>query len=775
MVLIARTLVVAAVVAALAPAPSAGAATEAPTFAGDDVVAAPPDYATEVLGDPWDYRNREDILVDGNGPTLNVANTTLQHGRLVFDVTGSGYVSPVFPGFPGAIPAGREGTHRPIDASRYDRATFRMYSSVRVPAALMWFGCPAFEDRCLGGHRFTAEPGWHTYELPMVNEFPGLPVAWAGAVLGLRVALNAETTAHVEVDWMRLHRAAPGTRVEWTNPSPGSRSSLLWDADADPSNNTADRPGWGVLGTTTAETGTATFPAGMAPGAYRFLATSGGNRTPYSRPLTVDRPPQPVIDDPDEAGGADYATVVLRDPWDLSQASDVAKLGNVTGVSFSDGMLQATNGGPTVNDPYVLLRQQGTIDPARFHRLTVRMTYDGPFDLADAPGGGTHGRLLWQRQDRGDDFQDGREIVTYTTVDTYTADLATDPAGAISEDGPGWTGSPITAVRWDPNEDRGARRWRLDAVELRADDRTTSGRAFDIRWHDEAHTEGTTVDLYADTDRRGFDGRLIASGVVQRAGANTYRWVASDVPDGRYWIHVSASNGVSSSRTYAGGPVRVSGTAPPSRPAVTARSIEPACPTGDVPEDGASDVPAGNVHEAAIDCVAWWDIAKGRTDGTYRPAWSVSRAQMASFVARTILESGGALPSDPPDAFDDDDGDPHEHAIDQLAAVGVVTGDGQGGFSPDVPVTRAQMATFLARSLEHRLGQPLAATRDWFADDESSPHQANINRVAEAGIATGTSTGVYAPAQQVRRDQMASFLARTLALLVDEGVTTPPA
>lgn len=767
-------LVAATAVTIVATSSAAVASTPPPTFDGPDVTAAPPDYATQVLGDPWDYANDSDILVDGNGPTMNVSGTTVRDGRLVFDVTGSGYVSPVFPGFPGALPAGREGTRRPVEASRYTRATFRMYAAATTPAALTWFRCPAFEDRCLGGHRFTARPGWHTYELPMVNEFPGLPQEWTGQVLGLRLALNAQQTTRIELDWFRLHAPATGPTIRWQNPSPGSVSSLVWDADTDLGNNTAASPDWGVLATTTAATGVATLPAGMAPGRYRFVATAGSTRTGYSRALVVDRPPQPVIDDPDEVGGADYATVVRGDPWDLSQASDVERLGNVTSVSYADGVLSATNGGGTINDPFVWLRQAGTIDPSRYHRLTVRTSYDGPFDLADAPGGGTHGRWLWRRADRGDVFQDSREIVTYTTVDRYTVDLATDPPGAIAESGPGWLGSAVTAVRWDPNEDRGARRWRLDSVELRADDATTSARTFEIRWHDDAHADGTTVDLYADTDARGFDGRLIAEDVAQRAGDNTFRWVASDVPDGRYWIHLTASDGVSTSRTYATGPVRVAGTTPPSRPPVTVRDTAPACPEGEVPEDGASDVPATSPHEAAIDCVTWWEVARGRTDGRYQPEASVSRAQMASFLARAVVAAGGQLPDDPPDAFADDDGLIHEHAIDQVAAVGIAGGVDADRFAPGEAVTRGQMATFLARSLAHVLGQPLPASQDWFHDDETSAHQANINRVAEAGIAAGTATGVYEPNRAVRRDQMASFLARTLALLVEEGDATPP-
>ena len=68
----------------------------------------------------------------------------------------------------------------------------------------------------------------------------------------------------------------------------------------------------------------------------------------------------------------------------------------------------------------------------------------------------------------------------------------------------------------------------------------------------------------------------------------------------------------------------------------------------------------------------------------YDPTGTVTRAQMATFVARALdvaadLAADGAdlqaLPDDGPDAFPDDDGlEPHEASIDRLAAAGIVVG-----------------------------------------------------------------------------------------------------
>jgi hypothetical protein len=143
---------------------------------------------------------------------------------------------------------------------------------------------------------------------------------------------------------------------------------------------------------------------------------------------------------------------------------------------------------------------------------------------------------------------------------------------------------------------------------------------------------------------------------------------------------------------------------------------------------------------------------------------------MAAFVARAVLAARpGSLPTAPPDAFGDDTGSAHRLAIDQLAAVGIVAGTGPGTYSPRTVVTRGQMAKFLAGAARHVLGRPLPVEHDLFGDDAGSPFETDINRVAEAGLTGGRSDGTYRPVEPVSRGQMGSFLARTLDLFVVEG------
>ena len=205
----------------------------------------------------------------------------------------------------------------------------------------------------------------------------------------------------------------------------------------------------------------------------------------------------------------------------------------------------------------------------------------------------------------------------------------------------------------------------------------------------------------------------------------------------------------------------------PPRPAVEPRTIDDACPVGEVPAAGYTDVEASNVHRFAIDCVSWWAVTAGTSATTYHPSGEVTRGQMASLLARLIVEVGGALPSDPPDAFTDDDGTLHEADINALAALGIVRGDADGRYEPGEPVQRAQTATLLARVLGHlQIALPIDAP-DAFADDTGSIHEAAINALAAEGIITGVSAGYLQPRRSTRRDQMASLLARTLDLVVE--------
>ena len=161
-----------------------------------------------------------------------------------------------------------------------------------------------------------------------------------------------------------------------------------------------------------------------------------------------------------------------------------------------------------------------------------------------------------------------------------------------------------------------------------------------------------------------------------------------------------------------------------------------------------------NLHEVNIEIIAVPGITNGCGGARYCPDQPVTRAEMASFLARMLQ-----LPATATDFFSDDTGNFHEANINRLAAAGITNGCAFGLYCPDDSVTRAQMASFLARALSLP-----AVGKDYFTDDTGNFHEANINAVAAAGITLGCNASgtMYCPDAPVLRDQMASFLARVL-------------
>lgn len=199
--------------------------------------------------------------------------------------------------------------------------------------------------------------------------------------------------------------------------------------------------------------------------------------------------------------------------------------------------------------------------------------------------------------------------------------------------------------------------------------------------------------------------------------------------------------------------------------AQSAPSLDDGCPSG-VPSAGFSD--SAGTFQREIDCVAWWGVALGVTSRTYEPQANVTRAQMATFVHRMVVNSGGGFPPAGRSPFVDVDGGPHGANILRLHGAGIVQGTTSTTYAPSRTVTRGQMASFLARAWEYRTGSPLPAGSNTFPD-VSGTHADNVARVARAGIALGTSSGQYRPEAPVTRGQMAAFLSRTLSKLVAEG------
>ncbi len=120
-----------------------GGAVPAPVAAAQPGPAGQgPDYATELLGDPWDYRNPEDQTFVEGQTSVGIANGQVRDGQLRFDVSGPSYFHVLWGGYPDTQPVNRDGALRPVDTTRFNRLVMKVTSSPTCPPACA--GTPAW-------------------------------------------------------------------------------------------------------------------------------------------------------------------------------------------------------------------------------------------------------------------------------------------------------------------------------------------------------------------------------------------------------------------------------------------------------------------------------------------------------------------------------------------------------------------------------------------------------------------------------------------------------
>ncbi len=170
-----------------------------------------------------------------------------------------------------------------------------------------------------------------------------------------------------------------------------------------------------------------------------------------------------------------------------------------------------------------------------------------------------------------------------------------------------------------------------------------------------------------------------------------------------------------------------------------------------------------SVHEANINLIAREGITAG-CDAARRlfcPDEPLTRAQMAVFLVRAMGEiesaSYSARFSDvEPDAW-------YRGYVTRLAELGVTAGFEDGTFRPDDLVTRAQMATFLVAAIDGLNTANPSSLR--FSDvTADQAHASAIAGLVAGGVTSGYPDGTFRPDDPVTRGQMATFLAEALDL-----------
>lgn len=180
------------------------------------------------------------------------------------------------------------------------------------------------------------------------------------------------------------------------------------------------------------------------------------------------------------------------------------------------------------------------------------------------------------------------------------------------------------------------------------------------------------------------------------------------------------------------------------------------------PGGGTSGSFTDTVNSVFADDIAWL-ASRGITNGCNPPADTrfCPDDRITRGQMAAFLDRALQLPSTSTDYFFDDDDSPFEIAINRVAAAGITTGCSDNNFCPDAFVTRGQMAAFLTRALHYDND----GGGNLFTDGDNSIFEGDIDRLATAGVTKGCnppSNSRFCPNQDVTREQMAAFLRRAL-------------
>ena len=175
------------------------------------------------------------------------------------------------------------------------------------------------------------------------------------------------------------------------------------------------------------------------------------------------------------------------------------------------------------------------------------------------------------------------------------------------------------------------------------------------------------------------------------------------------------------------------------------------------------DVPANDIFHPAVESVFRNGVSAGCGGGNYCRNDAVSRAQMATLLLKS--EHGqGYVPPACAGLFDDVPcPGTYTDWIEQLSSEGITSGCGGGNYCPATPVTRAQLAVFLLKTLlGSSYGPPTVP--QVFEDVPPAAFAADwIDDLYARGITGGCTASplLYCPNASSTRGQMAALLVNT--------------
>ncbi|TYP70812.1 bifunctional 2',3'-cyclic-nucleotide 2'-phosphodiesterase/3'-nucleotidase [Paenibacillus methanolicus] len=169
-----------------------------------------------------------------------------------------------------------------------------------------------------------------------------------------------------------------------------------------------------------------------------------------------------------------------------------------------------------------------------------------------------------------------------------------------------------------------------------------------------------------------------------------------------------------------------------------------------------ADVPASHWASASINKLAGKGIVTGKTETTFDPGASVTRAEFATLLAKALdLKATGKS------SFKDvADGKWFTPYVTAAAENGLVSGVSKTEFAPDQTITREQMAVMAANALELQAKSELKADKAASISDSkafSAWAKSAIDLVVDRGVMNG-SAGAFKPQASTTRAEAAKVI-----------------
>ncbi|NOV01022.1 S-layer homology domain-containing protein [Paenibacillus planticolens] len=160
-------------------------------------------------------------------------------------------------------------------------------------------------------------------------------------------------------------------------------------------------------------------------------------------------------------------------------------------------------------------------------------------------------------------------------------------------------------------------------------------------------------------------------------------------------------------------------------------------------------------------------LIQGYEDATFKPDASISRSEFVSLVSRVFGYTDRANRSFP----DVKVGAWYADDVSKAVEAGIVSGDDQGNFRPEAPISRQEAAVILSRAFDLKAKDSKISDRFTDAGLIASWSKEAVNALLEGGFVSGRENGAFDPQADITRAEFVKMIDAIVGELKNEAKT----